>query len=131
MRLLDQNPRLAEQQALEILKVYPGTETAIRIQAAACRRQGNPARSLALLKPLADWNNDSPSFLYEYGQTLGAMGHGADAVTALRKAVRLDPSHSSAWRALGDQLAVASATNCCRRASGSSVPHGLENVGTQ
>jgi len=107
VRLLDQNPRLAEQQAMEILKVYPGTETAIRIQAAACRLQGNPARSLSLLKPLAGRNSDSPSFLYEYGQTLGAMGQGADAVNALRKAVRLDPAHAGAWRALGDQLAVA------------------------
>ena len=106
-QLLNQNPQLAEQQADEILKVYPGTEAAQRLKAAACRLQGNPARSLALLAPLAWGNSDSPSFLYEYGQTLGAVGRGTDAVTALRKAVRLQPGHAAAWRVLGDQLAVA------------------------
>lgn len=107
VQLLSQNPRLAEQQADEILKVYPGLETPTRILAAACRLQGNPARSLSLLEPMAIRNSASPSFLYEYGQTLGAVGRGPEAIAALRKAVRLEPGHGGAWRALGDQLAVA------------------------
>lgn len=107
VKLLNQDPQLAGQQADEILKVFPGSETATRILAAACRLQGNPARSLSLLEPLAWRNSDSPSFLFEYGQTLGSLGRGADAITALRKAVKLEPGLSGAWRALGDQLAVA------------------------
>ena len=107
IQLLSQNPRLAGRQAEEILKIYPQVESATRILAAACRLQGDAARSLTLLKPLVWRNTDSPDFLYEYGQTLGAMGHGADAISALRKAVRLQPEHGGAWRALGDQLAVA------------------------
>ncbi len=104
--LLHQDPRLAEQQATEILKVYSGNEPAMRILAAALRRQGKPRKSLAVLEPLAARNCDSPSFLFEYGQSLGAVGQGDKAIAALRKSVRLDPKHAAAWRALGDQLAV-------------------------
>ena len=105
-RLLHQDPRLAEQQATEILKVHPRNEPALRILAAALRRQGKPGKSLAVLEPLASRNADSPSFLFEYGVSLGAVGQGEKAIAALRKAVRLDPKHAGAWRSLGDQLAV-------------------------
>jgi len=115
-QLLNHDPRLAEQQAEEILKVYPGTEAAQRLMAAACRLQGDPARSLALLEPMAWRFSDSPSFLYEYGQTLGAVGRGAEAIKALRKAVHLEPGHAAAWRALGDQLAVSGDTAGSREA---------------
>ena len=106
-QLLSQNPLLAEQQANEILKVYPAMEVAQRILAAAFRLQGKPARSLELLEPLASRNSGSPSFLFEYGQTLGAVGRGNDAIKSLRKAVGLESRHAAAWRALGDQLSVA------------------------
>jgi len=106
-KLLKRDPVLAEQQAKEILKVNPESESAKRILAFAARLQGDPQRSLALLEPMAWRYSDSPSFLYEYGQTLGAAGRGADAVLVLRKAVKLEPRHSAAWRSLGDQLAVA------------------------
>jgi len=105
-RLLNQDPRLAEQQAAEILKVHSHNEPAMRILAAALRRQGKPRKSLAVLEPLAARNSDSPSFLFEYGQSLGAVGQGDKAIAALRKSVRLDPKQASAWRALGDLLAV-------------------------
>lgn len=105
--LLAQDPRLARQQAEEILKVHPDSEPAKRIMASAFRRQGDAAASLAVLAPLAQRNADSPSFLFEYGRSLGAVGRGAEAIAALRKALRLDPGHAVAWRALGDQLALA------------------------
>jgi tetratricopeptide (TPR) repeat protein len=105
--LLAQDPRLARQQAEEILKVHPDSEPAKRIMASAFRRQGDAAASLAVLEPLARRNADSPSFLFEYGRSLGAVGRGAEAIAALRKALHLDPGHAAAWRALGDQLALA------------------------
>src|SRR5512134_2375017 len=67
-RLLSHDPRLAGQQAEEVLRIHPGSEPAQRILAAACRRQGDAARSLALLEPLARRNTDSPGFLFELGQ---------------------------------------------------------------
>ena len=105
--LLGRDPRLAAEQAEEILKVFPESESAQRLLAAACRLQGDARRSLALLEPLARRSADSPSFLYEYGQSLGGVGRGKEAIAALRRAVHLEPSHAGAWRALGDQLAVA------------------------
>jgi tetratricopeptide (TPR) repeat protein len=106
-RLLKQDPGLAAHQAEEILKVYPEADAAQRVLATAARLLGDLSRSLALLEPLAWRYSESPSFLFEYGQTLGALGHGDAAVTALRKAVELEPGHAGAWRSLGDQLAVA------------------------
>jgi tetratricopeptide (TPR) repeat protein len=105
--LLQRDPRLAEQQADEILHVYPRTEPARRIKATACRMQGRAEESLALLAPLAPLHSDSPSFLLEWGLALGATGRGDEALDALRRSVQLAPEHAPAWRALGDQLAVA------------------------
>ncbi|HET6592321.1 MAG TPA: tetratricopeptide repeat protein, partial [Xanthomonadales bacterium] len=104
---LRHDPGLAALQAEEILKKHPDSEPAARILASACRARGDARRSLALLEPMAARSSDSPSFLFEYGQSLGAVGRGDEAVAALRKAVRLEPAHAAAWRALGDQLAVA------------------------
>jgi len=106
-QLLGRNPRLAAEQAEEILKVVPESESAQRILAAACRRQGDARRSVELLEPLAWRSSDSPAFLYEYGQSLGGVGRGDEAIAALQRAVQLEPSHAAAWRALGDQRAVA------------------------
>ena len=105
--LLQQDPGLAERQASEILKVYPQTDPARRIQAAACRMQGRAGESLALLEPLFGRYAGSPSFLLEWGLTLSAVGRGEDAIAALRNAAELDPKHAPTWRALGDQLAIA------------------------
>ena len=105
--LLKRDPRLAARQAEEILKVYPESDAAQRLLATACRLLGDRSRSLALLEPLAWRYSESPGFLYEYGQTLGAVGRGEEAVRALRKAVELEPGHAAAWRNRGDQLGVA------------------------
>jgi len=105
-KLLRTNPRLAEQQATEILKVFPGAEPASLILASACRMQGRPQESLAILEPLVARNEASPGFLYEWGRTLGSLGRTREAIGALRGAVRLDPKIAAAWRALGDQLVL-------------------------
>ncbi|MEJ8566917.1 sulfotransferase [Elongatibacter sediminis] len=105
--LLKNNPGLAERQAREILAVQPGADPAIRILAAALRMQGNVRASRDLLEPLATRYADSPSFLLEWGLVLGALGEAGPATAALRKSVRLQPEQAAAWRALGDQLALA------------------------
>ena len=115
-QLLSENPRLAELQSQEILNVHPGSEVALRIMAAARRLQGKANGSLALLEPMLSRNSDSPNFLYEYGQSLGAVGRGSDAISTLLKAVRLEPGHAGAWRALGDQYAVAGDDEASREA---------------
>ncbi len=114
--LLQQNPQLAEQQAKEILKVYPDIEPAERILGAAFRLQGQPQKGLALLEPLAKKNANSVEFLHELGLCLGAAGRGDEAIERLRKAVRLNPRHAGAWRTLGDQLNAAGDEDGSRKA---------------
>jgi len=105
--LLQQDPRLAEMQAKEILRVYPDVDPAQMILAAAYRIQGQPQRGLTLLSRIANGSPGSADLLHEIGLCLAALGQGTDAIESLRKAVLLNPKHAGAWRALGDQLNAA------------------------
>ncbi len=105
--LLRHDPRLAEEQVHEILKVYPDTPKAKRILASAYRLQRMPQKGLEVLAPLRAGYSDSPAFLHEIAQCLGGVGRGDDAIKALRKAITIDPKHATAWLSLGHQLAVA------------------------
>jgi len=105
--LLAHDPRLAEEQAHEILKVYPDSVKATRILAAAFRMQKMPEKGLDVLTPLLAGQADSPGFLHEIAQCQGGVGRGDDAIRTLRKAVAIDPKHAAAWQSLGHQLAVA------------------------
>ena len=105
--LLAHDPQLAEEQAHEILKVYPDTVEAKRILATAFRLQKMPQKGLDVLAPLLAGHADSPGFLHEIAQCQGGVGRGDDAIRALRKAVTIDPKHAAAWQSLGHQLAVA------------------------
>jgi tetratricopeptide (TPR) repeat protein len=116
--LLQRDPRMAEEQAREILKVFPNVEPAVKILGAAYRLQGQPQKSLVLLEPLASKNTSSPDLLHELGLSLGAAGRGQDAIESLRKAVHLDPKHAGAWRTLGDQLNAAGDEDESRKAYG-------------
>jgi tetratricopeptide (TPR) repeat protein len=105
--LLAHDPQLAQEQAQEILKVYPDTVEAKRILASAYRLQKMPQKGLDVLAPLLDSQTVSPDFLHEIAQCQGAVGRGDEAIEALRKAVTIDPKHKAAWDSLGHQLAVA------------------------
>jgi tetratricopeptide (TPR) repeat protein len=105
--LLAHDPRLAGEQAAEILKVYPDAAEARRVLAAAFRLQRMPQKGLDLLEPLLPAHSDSPGFLQEMAQCLGGVGRGHEAIDLLRKAVRINPDHAPSWQTLGHQLAVA------------------------
>ena len=105
--LLAHDPQLAQEQAHEILKVYPDTVGAKRVLATAYRLQKMPQKALDVLTPLLAGHTDSPDFLHEIAQCQGGVGRGDDAIRALRKAVTIDPKHAAAWQSLGHQLAVA------------------------
>jgi len=106
-RLLRRDPSLAEQQAVEILRVYPDLAAARQILGTSYRLQGDPEKALSVLGPLADIHPDSADLLHELGLALGATGRGEEAIAVLRKAVQINPRHSGAWRSLGDQLHAA------------------------
>jgi tetratricopeptide (TPR) repeat protein len=114
--LLAHDPQLAEEQAHEILKVYPETIEARRILASAYRLQKMPQKGLDLLEPLLAGQTNSPNFLHELAQCQGGVGRGDDAISALRSAVKIDPKYAAAWQSLGHQLAVAGDTEGSRHA---------------
>ncbi len=105
--LLSHDPRLAEEQVHEILKIHPDTTEAKRILAAACRLQKKPQKGLDVLEPLLAKHHDSPGFLHEIAQCFGGVGRGDEAVKALRRAISINPKHAPSWFSLGHQLSVA------------------------
>ncbi|MDH3350442.1 MAG: sulfotransferase [Gammaproteobacteria bacterium] len=114
--LLAHDSRLAQEQAHEILKVYPDSVDATRILASAFRLQKMPRKGLDVLAPLLDGQSDSPGFLHEFAQCLGGVGQGDEAIRTLRKAVAIDPEYAAAWQSLGHQLAVAGDEDGSRQA---------------
>jgi len=104
--LLTHDPALAEEQALEILKVYPATAKAKWILASAYRLQKMPKKGLDTLKPMLTEHSDSPDFLHEMARCQAGIGRGEEAINTLRKAVSINPKHAAAWLSLGHQLAA-------------------------
>jgi tetratricopeptide (TPR) repeat protein len=103
-RLMTSEPRLAAEQATEILKVAPGHPLATLLLGVANRRAGDAATSQTVLEPLARSQPNWAAAHYELGLTLGVRRTGEGAVAALRRAVSLKPEMPDAWRALGDHL---------------------------
>jgi tetratricopeptide (TPR) repeat protein len=102
--LLASAPRLAAEQAREILGTVPGHPAATLLLGMAHRRSGDPARALEVLRPLVAAQPRSGAAHRELGLALGDAGQGEEAVAVLRKAVSLQPTMADAWRALGDHL---------------------------
>jgi tetratricopeptide (TPR) repeat protein len=103
-RLLDQDPKLAAEQATEILKVAPGHPAATLLLGVALRRSGRTEAALAILEPLAQAQANWAVAQYEQALALIDGGQSEAAVASLRRAVALQPDMVDAWRALGDQL---------------------------
>jgi tetratricopeptide (TPR) repeat protein len=107
VNLLQESPVLAEQQAREILRLYPEMDAALQVLGTSYRLQGKPLEALSIIEPLAEQHADTPGILHELGLCLGAAGRGSAAIEVLQNAVRIDPTHGGAWRTLGDQLSAA------------------------
>ncbi len=105
-RLLERDPRLAAEQAREILNTAPGHPGASLILAVARRNVGDPQGALSVLTSLAAAQPSWAAARYELGLTFAALTRGEDAVAALRQAVVLNADFPDAWRALGDHLAA-------------------------
>lgn len=104
-RLLAKNPRLAAQQAEEILKVVPHHAGARLLLAAARRLSGDAAIARAVLEPLAAQSASSEVQL-EMGLILADQGDTLKAVAVLQRATALQPGLGAAWAALADVLAL-------------------------
>ena len=109
-RLLAGDPTLAEAQAREILKVAPEHPEARLLLAAALRRQGSAAGAKDILQDLAKAQPDVAQVHLELGLACAGLGQGTAAIVALTRATGLNPNHANAWRALGDALSLAGAS---------------------
>src|ERR1700722_19262984 len=103
-RLLDRDPRLAVEQAGEILKAAPGHPHARLILGAAHRISGHTQLALDVLEPLAREQPRSAPAHVELAIARGEAGQLSEAIAALRRAVQLKPDSADAWRILADQL---------------------------
>ena len=105
-QLLQVDPRLAAEQADEILAAVPGHPVAQLTLGSAYRRQGDATRALGVLEPLAGTQPNWGIAQLELGLALAGAHRGDDAILALRRAVRLKPDLPDAWRILGDHLTL-------------------------
>lgn len=103
-RLLESDPALAAEQAIEILKAAPNHPVALLVIGAARRSLGNAAAAIEILEPLSSAQPNWAAAHYELGRALASAGRGERAIAELRRAVKLKPDLPDAWRALGDHL---------------------------
>jgi len=103
-RLLEKDPRLAIEQADEILKTVPGHPHARLILGAAHRRAGQTQVALEVLEPLAREQPRSAPAQLELAIARGEAGRVPEAIASLRRALQLKPDSADAWRLLADHL---------------------------
>lgn len=103
-RLLDRDPKLAAEQANEILKVVPGHPAAALMLGVAQRRTGQGDAALRTLEIVARSQPNWAAAQYELGLALIESGASEAGVASLRRAVGLKADMVEAWRALGDEL---------------------------
>src|ERR1700730_5287041 len=103
-RLMQSDPKLAAEQASEILKVVPGHPVASLLLGGARRVMGEADAALQILEQLTRTQPDWAAAHYELG--LALISAGRPAIAALRRAVTLKPDLPDAWRTLGDRLTI-------------------------
>ena len=103
-RLLDRDPKLAAEQATEILKAVPGHPAAALMFGVAQRRTGHSEAALSTLETVARAQPNWAAAQYELGLALIDVARSEAGVASLRRAVGLKPDMIEAWRALGDEL---------------------------
>ena len=103
-RLLERDPRLAVEQADEILKAVPGHPYARLILGTAHRHAGQTRAALGVLEPLAREQPKSPAVHIELAIALSEAGRTTEAISAVRRALQLKPTSVDGWRVLAEQL---------------------------
>jgi tetratricopeptide (TPR) repeat protein len=105
-RLLQTDPRLAAEQAAEILKVAPQYPPAQLLRGVALRTGGDWQAALEVLQPLAAAQPNWAAAHYELGVCFADGAQPGAALAAWRRAVALKPAMPDAWRAIGDHLTL-------------------------
>ena len=101
--LLETEPAAAARRASEILANHPGSDAAILLLSAACRRLGNSAGAVGVIESLALAQPGSAFMQLELGCTYAACSRTEEAIAAFERAVALDSGLAEAWRELSAQ----------------------------
>jgi predicted Zn-dependent protease len=99
-RFLEAQPDLAEKEAREILLNHPDDPRALLILAQSLAAQGDFKSSRAVLLPLAAKEPENAAVQAALGTLHARAGETAAALTALSRAVEIDPSLAHVWRKL-------------------------------
>jgi tetratricopeptide (TPR) repeat protein len=105
-RLLQTDPKLAAEQAAEILKVAPQYPPAQLLRGVALRTSGDWHAALEVLQRLATQQPNWAAAHYELGVCFADAAQPGAALAAWRRAVALKPALPDAWRAIGDHLTL-------------------------
>ena len=103
-RLLAVDPKLAVEQAREILNAVPNYPPAQLLLITGERYCGNPVVALELIDKLLSVQSRWAAAHFEHALLLAVLGRGDDAISALRATIALKPAHPEAWRLLADHL---------------------------
>ena len=117
-RLMASDPALAAEQATEILRVVKNHPMALLLLGASQCALGNTQKAIEILGPLSVAQPDWAMAHLELGVALGRDGRGEEALSALRRAVKLKPDLPRAWLALGDHLSAIGDTRAADQAYG-------------
>jgi tetratricopeptide (TPR) repeat protein len=101
-KLLADQPRMAEAQTDEILKVLPEQPNALLLNALAKAKQGHLAPAEKVLQRLRTLRPQWFAVHLELGQLYRRMGMGDKALAALRESVALKADSPKAWLAIAD-----------------------------
>jgi len=110
--LLDSDPSAAAREAAQILKEHPGHPAATLLLGTARRSCGDP-QAAAVFAALAAAQPDSALIQLELGRTFAAQGRDAEALSALTRAVQVEPNLAEAWRELAALHAARGEPQAC------------------
>jgi predicted Zn-dependent protease len=104
--LLDEDPAAAARAAGEILEGCPGHSAASLLLATASLSLGDAAKACEVLESLAHVQPESAIVQLELGRAYRAHGRADQSLTALHRAVELQPDLAEGWRELSSGLAA-------------------------
>src|SRR5687767_4835582 len=85
--------------------------------------QSSPAAAAEQAAEILEVIPDQPNALALRGLALGRLGRGEEAITALKRAVQLQPAQPDAWRALGDHYTALEMREAADGAYAESIRH--------
>jgi predicted Zn-dependent protease len=103
-RLIEIDPKLALEQAQEILSAVPNYPPAQLLLVTALRNAGNHTLALDKILPILFAQPHWAAVHFEYALLLAYLGRGDEAIAGLRSTIALKPQHPEAWRLLADHL---------------------------